>query len=75
MKNPKATVPKMIEEKIFKENLELMEVLSPRGVPLCDGIFTIITNNKYPDTRGNLEFIGITDCSDMDKFIKLVKEL
>lgn len=68
-------IEKFSPEKIFKENLELMEVLSPRGVPLCDGIFTIITNNKYPDTRGNLEFIGITDCSDMDKFIKLVKEL
>ena len=69
-------IEKFSPEKIFEENSKLMEeVLSPRGVSLCDGIFTIITNNKYPDTRGKLEFVNIIDCSHMDKFIKLVKEL
>jgi hypothetical protein len=68
-------IEKFNPEEIFKENLKLMKVLSPKGLSLCDGIFTVFTNNKYPDTQGKLEFIGITDCSDMDRFIKLVKEL
>jgi hypothetical protein len=72
--NPKH-IEKFNPEKIFKENSDLLKILSPRGISLCDGIFTIFTNNKYPHTRGNLEFINIINCNDMDRFINLVKEL
>jgi hypothetical protein len=64
-----------VPEKIIKSNAQLMKVLSPRGVCLCDGIFTIFTKNNYPDTRGDLEFVEVVDHSDMDRFIQIIQEL
>ena len=68
-------VESFVPEKIIKSNSELLKILSPRGISLCDGIFTIFTKNNYSNKRGKLEFVEVVDYSDMDKFVQLIREL
>jgi hypothetical protein len=71
MKNTETFVP----EKVIKSNSDLIKILTPRGVSLCDGIFTVFTNNIYPELRGQLEFVEVVNHSDMDRFVEFIRQL
>lgn len=60
--------------KIREKNTNLLRILSPGGLMLCTGIFTLFTKNKYI-TRTNLEFEGIVDMDDMFGFVEIIRSL